>query len=136
MMWFAESTGIAQVEDLAVSIGAEDSTVQTSAGEPSAVEFAVTSVSMEAATTTTVLKVLATTSVSDEPVVDLTPARVELVPVSHSVMERGSGSISTGLSPGNDIMEELAHQMVQQFFASMRSCVDLILSGGSSFEFA
>jgi len=26
--------------------------------------------------------------------------------------------------------------MVQQFFASMGSCIDLILSGGSSFEFA
>ena len=33
-------------------------------------------------------------------------------------------------------MEELTRQMVQQFFASMRSCIDLILSGGSSFEFA
>ena len=33
-------------------------------------------------------------------------------------------------------MKELVRQMVQQFFASMRSCVDLILSGGSSFKFA
>ena len=33
-------------------------------------------------------------------------------------------------------MKELARQMVQQFFASMRSCVDLILSGDSFFEFA
>ena len=32
-------------------------------------------------------------------------------------------------------MEELARQMVRQFFASMRSCIDLVLSGGSSFEF-
>ena len=40
MVWFAESTGVAQVEDPAASIGAEDSTVQTLAGEPSAVEFA------------------------------------------------------------------------------------------------
>ena len=43
MLWFAESTGIAQVEDPAASIGAEDSTVQTSAGEPSVMEFAVAS---------------------------------------------------------------------------------------------
>jgi len=33
-------------------------------------------------------------------------------------------------------MEELARQMVQQFFASMKSCIELVLSGGSSFEFA
>ena len=33
-------------------------------------------------------------------------------------------------------MEELARQMVQQFFASMRFCIYLIFSGGSSFEFA
>ena len=33
-------------------------------------------------------------------------------------------------------MEELAYQMVQQFFASMKSCIELVLSGGSSFEFA
>jgi len=35
-----------------------------------------------------------------------------------------------------DIIEELAHQMVKQFFASMKSSVELVLSGGSSFEFA
>ena len=60
MLWFAESTGIAQVEDPAVSI-AEDSTVQTLAGEPSAVEFAATSVAVEVAMTTPVPEVLATT---------------------------------------------------------------------------
>ena len=136
MLWFAEGTDIAQVENPAASIGVEDSTVQTSTGEPSAVEFAVTSVAVEAAMTTTVPEVLATTSVSDEPVFSLTPARVELIPVSHSVTERGSESSSAGLSPGNDIIEELARQMVQQFFASMRSCVDLVLYGDSSFEFA
>ena len=111
-MWFAEGTDIAQVENPAASIGVEDSTVQTSTGEPSAVEFAVTSVAVEAATTITIPEVLATTSVSDEPVVSLTPAQVELVPISHPVMERGSRSTSTGLSPANDIMEELARQMV------------------------
>ena len=130
MLWFAESTGVVQVEDPAASIGAEDSTVQTSVREPSTVEFVVASVAVEAATTITVPEALATISVSDEPVVSLTPAQVEPVPVSRSVMERGSGSTSAGLSPANDIMEELARQMVQQFFASMRSCVDLILFWG------
>jgi len=135
MLWFAENTGIAQVEDPATSIGTEDSIVQTSAEEPSAVEFVVASVTMKAATTITVPEVLVTTSVSDEPIVGLTPTQVELVPVSRPVMERGSGSTSAGFSPVNDIMEELARQMVQQFFAFIRSCIDLILSGGSSFEF-
>ena len=68
---------------------------------------------MEAATTITVPEVLVTTSVSDEPIIGLTPAQVELVPVSHPVMEKGSGSTSEGLSSANDIMEELARQMVQ-----------------------
>jgi len=135
MLWFVESTGVAQVEDPATSIDAEDSTVQTSAGEPSAVEIVVASVAVETATTITVPEVLVTTSVSDEPVVSLTPAHVELVPVSRPVMERGSESTSTGLSPANDIMKELARQMVRQFFASMRSSINLVLSEGSSFEF-
>ena len=95
-MWFAESTEVAQVEDPAASIGAEDSTIQTSAGEPSVVEFVVASVAVEAAITITVAEVLATTSQSDEPVVGLTPEQVELVPVSRPVMERGSESTSEG----------------------------------------
>ena len=96
MVWFAESTGVAQVEDPAASIGVEGSTVQTSAGEPNAVGFAVASVAVEAATTITVPEVSVTTSVSDEPIVGLTPAQVELVPVSCSVMERGFGSTYQG----------------------------------------
>ena len=55
------------------------------------------------------------TSVSEEPVVDLTPTQVELVPIFHSVMERGPESTSAGISPANDIMEEVARQMVRQF---------------------
>ena len=35
-----------------------------------------------------------------------------------------------------DIMEELAHQMVQQFFTFMRSCIELVLSRRSSYKFA
>ena len=90
-MSFAESTGVAQVEDPAASIDAEDSMIQTLAGEPSGVEFVVTSVAVEAAITITVPEALATILVSDEPVVSLTPAQVELVLVSRSVMKRGPG---------------------------------------------
>ena len=61
MLWFAESTGVTQVEDSAASIGTENSTVQTSVGKPSAVEFVIASVAVEAATTITIPEVLATT---------------------------------------------------------------------------
>jgi len=134
--WLAESAGVAPVEDLAASLEAEGGTVQTSTEEPDVARFAVTSVAVEAATTITAPEVSATISASDEPVVDIPPVQDEPIPVSRPVMERGSGSSSAEFSPANDIMEELARQMVQQFFASMRSCIDLILSGGSSFEFA
>ena len=113
MLWFAESTGIAQVENPAASTGADDSIIQTSAREPSAVEFAVSSVAVEAATPLTVPEVSVTCSMSDEPVVGLTPAQDELIPVSRPIMERGPGSTSAEFSPANDIMEELACQMVQ-----------------------
>ena len=69
MLWFTENTGVVQVGDPAASIGAKDSTVQAPAGD---VEFVVASVTVEAVTKTTVPEVLATTSVSDEPVVGLT----------------------------------------------------------------
>ena len=91
MLWFTESTGVAQVEYPAAIIGAKDNTVQTSAGEPGAVEFVVASVAVEAATTTTVPVVLVTTSVSDEPAVGLTPARVELVLASILSWKEGPG---------------------------------------------
>jgi len=134
----AESTRVAQVEDPAASVSAEDSAVQTSAGEPSTVEFVVASIIMEA-TTITISEVLASASVSEEPVVGLIPAQVESTPISvgvtHPVIERGYGSALAGSSPSTDIMKELAHQMVQQFFASMKSCIELVLSGRSSFEF-
>ena len=86
--------------------------------------------------TATAPEVPATISASVAPVVDPTPARDELIPIPRLVIERGSGSTSAEFSSAGDIMEELTRQMVQQFFASMRSCIDLILSGGGSFEFA
>ena len=57
------------------SIDAEDSAVQTSAGEPSAMEFVTAPVATET-TTIIVLEVLAMTSTSEEPVVGLVPAQV------------------------------------------------------------
>ena len=57
------------------------------------------------------------TSASKEPVVGLIHAQVQLALVSvdttRTIIERGSGSASAGLSPATDIMKELAHQMVQ-----------------------
>ena len=117
------------------NVDAEGSTVQTSTGEPDVAGFTDTPIAVEAATTITAPEVSATLSVPNEPIIGLTPAQDELTSVSHPVMERGSESTSAEFSPVNDIMKELARQMVQQFFASMRSCIDLILSGGSSFEF-
>jgi len=111
----AESTRVAQVEDLVASISAEDNTVQTSAGEPSAVEFVAAPVVAEA-TTITLPEVPATTSVSTEPAAGLFSAPGELAPISvdtpRVIIERGSGSAPAGLYPSMDIMEELAHQMV------------------------
>jgi len=76
--------------------------------------------------------VLATISASVVPVVDPTAARDELIPTARPVIERGSGSRSGRSS----LLEELTRQTVHQFFVSMRSCIDLIFSGESSFEFA
>ena len=81
-------------------------------------EFTVASVAVEADTTITVPEVSVTTSVSEEPIVGLTSTQVELVPVSHPVMEKGSGSTSAGLSPANDIMEELAIKWCNNFLLS------------------
>ena len=44
---------------------------------------------------------------------------------------RGSGSTSD-----DDIMELLTRQAVQQFLSSMRTCIDFVLTRGSSLEFA
>jgi len=57
----------------------------SSAGEPSVVDFAIASVAVEAATIIIIPEVLVTTLVSDEPIVGLTPAQVELVPISRPV---------------------------------------------------
>ena len=48
-----------------------------------------------------------------------------------SMIERGSGS-----TPGDDTLDFLARKMVRQFLDALRSCIDFILSGRSSFAFA
>ena len=53
-----------------------------------------------------------------------------------TIIETGSKSASVELALAKDIIEELAPQMVQQFFISMKSCIKLVLSERSSFEFA
>jgi len=112
----AESTGIAQVENPVASISAEDSALQTSAGEPGAVEFVAVPVALEA-TTITVPEVSVMISISKEPTAGLFSAPRELAPASvdiiRTIIDRGSGSAPARLSPAMDIMEELAHQMVQ-----------------------
>jgi len=79
-------------------------------------------------------------SVSTEPIAGLVSAPSELAPaftdITRTIIERGSGSAQAGLPSAMDIIKELAHQMVQQFFTSMRSYIELILFGRSFFEFA
>jgi len=87
-----------------------------------------------------VLEVPATTSALTEPAAGLISTPSEMAPASMgitcTIIERGSMSAPTELAPAMDIMEELAHQMVQQFFTSMSSCFELVLSRRSSLEFA
>ena len=121
----------------AASVDPAGSIIQPSTEGSEEARFAATSVAMEAATTVvTAPEVAVTISASTASVVATTSVRDELIPIPRPVTERGSGSTSAEFSSAGDIMEELTRQMVQQFFASMRSCIDLILAGVSSFEFA
>ena len=135
----AESTGLAQMEEPVVSTGTEDSTLQTFTAEPSTVK-SVPAVVVSEATTITVPEVPVTTSALIEPVASVISAPSEMAPASTdivcTIIERGSGSASTELALTMDIIEELAHQMVQQFFTSMKSCIELVFLGKSSFEFS
>jgi len=135
----AERTGLAQVVESVASTGIEDTTLQTSTAKPGTVEFIAALVASEA-TTITVPEVPAMTSVLTEPAAGLVSAPSELASASVDIIcttiERRSGSVPTELAPAMDIMEELAHQMVQQFFTSMRFCIELVLSRRSFFEFA
>jgi len=92
------------------------------------------------ATTVIIPEVSVTTLASKEPAVGHVSAFSEMVYAStetaSTIIERGSGSASTKLALAMDIMEELAHQMVQLFFTSMKSCIELVLFGKGSFKFA
>ena len=112
----AESSGLAQVEEPVASTGAEDNALQTSIAEPGIVEFVAASVASEA-TTVTVLEVLATTLALTEPAAGLISTPSELarasVDIIRTTVKRESGSAPPELTSAMDIMEELAHQMVQ-----------------------
>jgi len=114
---------------LAANVDPEGSTAQASTEDPEEVRLATTSSAVEVAMTAAAPEVPATISASAAPVVGSTPIRDKLISVPRPVIERGSGSVSTEFSPASDIMGELARQVVPQFFASMQSCIDLILSG-------
>ena len=109
---------------------------QTSATDPKEVELTVISSFAEVSTDVVPPDAPAATLAPAAPAVSPNPVPEESAYIPHPVIERGSGSTSAEFSSAGDIMEELIRQMVQQFFASMRSCIDLILSGGSSFKFA
>ena len=135
----AESTEVAQVEEPMASTSEEDNTLQTSTAEQSTVEFVALTIASEASTIQ-VPKMPVMTSALTEPAVGLVSVPSEMAPASMSIartiIERWSGSAPIELAPAMDIMEELAHQMVQQFFTSIRSCIELVISRRSSFEFA
>jgi len=63
--------------------------------------------------------------------VSMTLTQKEPAYTPSSMIERGSGSAS-----GDDSMDFLTRSTVQQFFDAMRSCIDFILSGRRSFDFA
>ena len=104
------------------------------------VPWSLLAVVVSEASTVTIPEVPVTTSALTESVAGLVSAPSEMAPAStdivRTIIERGSGSGSTELAPTMDIMKDLTHQMVQQFFTSMRSRVELVLFGRSSFEFA
>ena len=139
----AESTVMVQVEELMASIDAGDNTLHISIDEPSNMKSAHVVVRPKAAKIT-VPEVPVTTLALRESATDFDPVlsgRISemasaLKDTVCTIIEMGSESWSAELAPAMDIMEELAFQMVQQFFVSMKSCIELVLSERSSFEFS
>ena len=80
-----ESTGLAQVEELVASTGAEDSALQTSAAQPGSMEFVAAPGASEA-TTITVPEVPATTSALTKLLVGLVSTPSELAPTSVDII--------------------------------------------------
>ena len=52
-----------------------------------------------------------------------------------TIVGSGSGSAPPVPMPVTDIIEDLTLQIVGQFFVTMKSCIELILSGRSPLEF-
>ena len=111
-----ESTEMAQVKKLVASASVEDSILQTSMAEPSTVK-SVLAVVISETTTIIIPEVSVPTLTLMEPIAALVSASSEMASASintiRTIIERGLGSASTELAPAMDIMEELAHQMVQ-----------------------
>ena len=63
--------------------------------------------------------------------VSMAPTQKEPAYTPSSEIERGSGS-----APGDDSVDFLTRSTVRQFFEAMRSCIDFILSGRRTFDFA
>jgi len=131
LRYFAERTEGTQVEELTVSAPPEGHTapVLVEVSEEvrlttpsSAVEVPAGIAPSEAPEATLALAVSA---------VSTTLVREDPPYIPYPVIKRGSGSTS-----GDDAMEFLTCKTVQQFFDSMQDCIDLILSGHSSFGFA
>jgi len=139
----AESIAVAQVEEPTVRTDAGDSACHISMDESSIVKPAPTVVTLEAAIGT-VLEVPFTTLTLRESAADLDitlPGRIiemasVLTDTICTIIEIRSRSVSAELAPVMNIMEELALQMVKQFIILMKSCIELVLSGRSFFEFA
>ena len=52
-----------------------------------------------------------------------------------TIVKTGSGSAPPAPTLVMDIVEELTLQIVEQFFVTMKYCIELVLSGRSSFGF-
>jgi len=134
-----ESVRVTQVEEPTASTDTRDSVLHTSMDEPSLVKSALVVVTPEAAMGT-VPEMPVITLVLKAPAASLVPEISETASDSTDtvriIIERGPRSAPVELAPAMDIMKELAHQMVQQFFTFIKSCIELVLFGRSSFEFS
>jgi len=112
------------------STDAGDSVLHTSTDEPSLVKSAPVVVTPEDAIGT-FFEMSVTTMTLKEPATSLAPvlSGTTSVPMDtvHTITEKKYESVSIELALAMDIMEELAHQMAQQFFISIKSCIELAL---------
>jgi len=140
VVMFAGGVEPACVEELVSSTGVGESSTQASA-EATPVTSAVEVVALMVTTVMTP-EVPVVTSAMIELLTGLAPVVLgELSAPSsastgtvHAIVETGPGSALAEPTLTMDIMEELALQMIQQFFTTMKSCIELVLFGPSSFE--